>query len=342
MRIGPVDLETRVLVVAEIGNNHEGDVALAERMVREAAGAGADAVKLQTFRTEAYVTPAETRRFDQLKRFELGDPAVARLADLARAAGVLFLTTPFDLESVDVVAPWVPAFKIASGDLTVPALLGRVAAKGKPMILSTGMAVPDEIEEALALIRAATPGPLVDRVALLHCVSSYPTPADQANLRSIPFLRERFGLTVGYSDHTLGTLAAVAAVALGARIVEKHFTYRREGQTFGDHQLSAEPAEFADMVRRIRQVERLRGAYDKVCQPAEEPVRQVARRSLAAARPLSRGATIDEDDLTWLRPATGIPPKDQARVVGRTLTRDIAAGAVLTWDDLGGVETGAG
>ena len=139
---------------------------------------------------------------------------------------------------------------------------------------------------------------------------------------------------MGYSDHTQGTVAAVAAVALGARVIEKHFTYRRDGQTFGDHQLSAEPAEFAEMVKRIREVERLRGRYEKTTQAAEQPIRLVARRSVAVRRAIPQGEEITRDDLTWLRPASGIPPGEERRVIGRRAARDLVGGEILTLDDL--------
>lgn len=331
MRIGSIETSGRVAVVAEIGNNHEGDVALAEELIRLAADAGADAVKFQTFDTAHYVTIQDERRFAQLRRFELPRTAYLRLKSVADAAGVVLLSTPFDLGSVTFLDPFVPAFKIASGDITFFPLLEAVARTGKPLVLSTGAATIDEVQAAVACVRRVwrTFG-ITGSIALLHCVASYPVPPAQANLMAIATLRERFpDCTIGYSDHAMGIEAAVAAVALGARIVEKHFTIAHNHSDFRDHQLSATPDELRVLVGRIRMVEEMRGNGEKVPQVCEEGARVGSRRSIAAAHALPKGVVLVREHLTWVRPAGGIPPGEEIAVVGQRLREAVAAGVVI-------------
>ncbi len=327
MRIGDFDTDERVLIVAEIGNNHEGDVGLAEEMIRLAADAGADAVKFQTFRTEDYVSARDRERFDRLKSFELSADQFNHLAGTARRSGLLFLSTPFDLRSVACLAPLVDAFKIASGDNTFYPLLERVADVGRPMIISTGLATQDEIERAKQTVEARWErGSVRQELALLHCVSAYPVPQDQANLAAIPTIRAAFECTVGYSDHTLGIEAAVLAVAVGARIVEKHFTIDRAYSEFRDHQLSADPAQLTALVHRVREVESMLGHGEIDVQPVESEARHTLRRSIVTRRALAPGDLIRGDDLTWVRPAGGLAPGEEALIVGRETCCAVEAG----------------
>lgn len=334
MRIGPVDTDRQVLVIAEIGNNHEGDVALAERMIGLAADAGADAVKFQTIVPARLVSASDTARIAQLERFRLDAAAFARLAAAAADAGVVFLSTPFDVDSVRMLDPLVPAYKIASGDNTFAPLLRAVAATGKPVIVSAGMTTLDEAARARDTVRGvwketgADPG-----LALLHCVVSYPTPPEQANLRAINTLAQ-LGETVGYSDHTLGIDAAVLAVGLGARIVEKHFTVAKDHSDFRDHALSADPEELREMVRRIRAAEALLGTGRKAPQPAEAEASVKARRSVVAGRDLPAGWVLRPEDLDWVRPGGGVPPGGEDALIGRALRHSVARGAMLKPDDL--------
>lgn len=325
----------RTFVVAEIGANHEGDFELARQMVRDAAAAGADAVKFQTYRAEKMIAVTEEERRRSFRAKELSDEQFRALSQESRRAGVIFFSTPFDVESADMLDPIVPFFKIASGDLTAVPLIRHVAKKGKPLILSTGMGTPEEIAAALGAIAEADPAtPLERKAVLLHCISSYPTPPEQANLRSILYLRERFGLQVGYSDHTIGTLACEVAVALGARVIEKHFTYRKENQTFRDHALSADPRDLRLLVERIRQIERMLGEHGKQVQPCEADNIRIMRRSVAAREDLRLGELIQAHQLTILRPADGIPPSALEEVVGKKAIRAIKAGEVLRFQDI--------
>ena len=337
MRIGAHDLAQHVLIVAEIGANHEGDWGRAVELVAAAAEAGADAVKFQTYRAEKIVAASETDRRIHFRRLELSDDQFLSLAVEARSRGVMFLSTPFDLESADLLDPVMPAFKIASGDLTYVGLLRHIAAKGKPVILSTGMSSDSEIQAALATLAEAAPGrDLPEWIALLHCVSAYPTPPEQANLKSIPFLADTFGLITGYSDHTLENWACLAATALGARILEKHFTLDKHRSDFRDHALSAEPAEMAALVRGVRTIEAALGDYGKPIAPAERDNRVAMRRSLAARDDIQSGSRLTAESLTALRPARGLSPTQLDAVMGRRTGRLIKAGEPITEADLVG------
>jgi N,N'-diacetyllegionaminate synthase len=335
MKIGSFDLQERVFVVAEIGNNHEGSFTLAEEMIGLAAEAGADAVKFQTFIPERYVSSDQTERLHRLRKFALTAEQFRSLAAFANATGLQFFSTPFDLASADLLAAFCPAIKISSGDNNFFPFIERVASFGLPIILSTGLADLSDIEEARKrIMRVWSSQNHSGELALLHCVSSYPTPAEAANLAAIRTLSQRFGdCTVGYSDHTLGIEAAILSVGLGARIIEKHFTLRKDFSDFRDHQLSADPAEMTELVRRVRLAEQLLGDGGKHRASVEEPLRTAIRRSIAASRHLSAGARVGWDDLTWVRPGGGLAPGEEAVVLGRTLARDIAAGQILQSSD---------
>lgn len=331
MRIGGHETDDAVCIIAEIGNNHEGDLDRAKRMVAAAAAAGVDAVKFQTLRPEGLVRPQDEARFATLKRFELTFRDFEALAATARDVGTMFLSTPFDLDACAFLSGLVPAFKIASGDNTFYPLLERAASYGKPIILSTGLATLAELRYAVALIeRVWAERGAARQLALLHCVTSYPTPPDEGNLRRIGKLREAFDVTVGYSDHTLGTLAAVASVAAGARIVEKHFTLDKNQSAFQDHKLSADPEEMAALVRQIRELDVLMGSGAMGAVACEARSLVTARRSLAANADLPKGHTLVRTDLAWLRPGGGIPPGQEHTVLGRTLGRDVSRGSTLS------------
>jgi sialic acid synthase SpsE len=329
MKIGPVDLDRDVLVIAEIGNNHEGDIGLGEELVGLAAAAGALAVKFQTIVPERLVGRDQTARLAQLHRFALSPEDHVRLARAAAKAGVMFLSTPFDVDSVAMLDPLVPAFKVASSDNNFGALLERIAAAGKPVLLSTGMTDIAGTRAAMDTVRHAWRERNLDPgIVLLHCVSAYPTPPAEANLRVIAALAG-LGVTAGYSDHTLGITAAPLAVALGARVIEKHFTIAHDHSDFRDHKLSANPAELKTMVERIREANALLGDGAKRIMPSEAATAAAARRSIAAARDLPAGHAIAAADLTWLRPGGGLPPGQEAALIGRKLRRAVAAGHQL-------------
>ncbi len=330
------------LVIAEIGACHEGNLDEAKRLIEKAREAGADVAKFQSYRPELLVSSLAADRIAHFRRLALSWEATVALAEHARHVGIEFLSTPFDVEMVGLLDPLVRAFKISSGDLTFVPLLREAArrakAGGKRIYLSTGLADDMEIERAIGLIRAEAPG-LGERggLVLLHCVTRYPVPDEAANLRSIPHLRARFGLPVGYSDHVPGIEASLASVALGACVVEKHFTLDKTRTTFRDHALSADPADLAALVRGIRRVERLLGTEAKSPGPEEAANRPAFRRSVYLARDVRAGEAIAERDLVCLRPlADGIPSERHDGVVGRRAARDLRAGGILREADLSG------
>lgn len=330
MRIGGFDTDERVLVVAEIGNNHEGDPAAARELVRRAAEAGAQAVKLQTFHTPRFVRRRDEARFAQLSRYELEPPIVEELAALARSLGIVFMSTPLDLPSVDLLEPLVDAYKIASGDNDFLPLLERVGATGKPVIVSTGLV---SLSGARAAVEALKRSGAAD-VGVLHAVTAYPAPPESVNLAAIAVLERELGCTVGYSDHTLGNEACAAAVAAGARIVEKHFTLDHDHSDFRDHKLSADPAELRDLAKRVAATETLRGRPVKAMQSVEEEIAPAVRRSIAAARDLSAGHRIELADLAWLRPRDGLAPGEEGKLLGRALRRAVPMGESILEEDV--------
>lgn len=348
----------RVFVIAEAGVNHDGSLDDALRMVDVAAEAGADAVKFQTFDSTKLATRsagkaayqvrntgADDGQLAMLKALELDRPAHHALARRAEARGVRFMSTAFDLDSLDFLAGLdMPAVKIPSGDLTWGAMLLHAARLGRPLIVSTGMASMEEIREALSVIAfgltqaglpageaelaAAYQTPaaralLQERVTLLHCVTEYPAPLHAVNLRAMDVMAEAFDLPVGYSDHTLGATVAIAAAARGAAVIEKHFTLdrRRSGP---DHAASLEPDELADMIAAIRDVGAALGSARKAAAPEEIGNRGIARRSLVAARPIAAGETFSLDNLTAKRPADGRSPMEIWRLLGRPSPRPYA------------------
>jgi N,N'-diacetyllegionaminate synthase len=336
-RVGPGE---RVFVIAEAGVNHNGEVELARQLVEAAAAAGADAVKFQTFRAEAVAatsapkaayqvetTGSDNSQLDMLRSLELGEQAYVELKRRAEERGLIFLSTPFDAASVALLDRLeVEAFKVSSADLTNIPLLEEIGSRGRPVLLSTGMADLEEIASALDVLPRA-------RTILLHCVSAYPAPPQEANLRALRTMADRFGIPVGYSDHTIGHEVALAAIALGACVLEKHVTLDRT-LPGPDHRASLEPSELAELIRSARTVEASLG--DGVKRPTESELanRSIARRSLHAAADLAAGTVVADEMLVALRPGSGIPPSRIAEVVGRKLARPVAAGEQLSWDAL--------
>lgn len=337
MKIGDFDTDERILVVAEIGNNHEGDFGMARELTQAAAMCGVAAVKFQTFRTEYYVSKSDEKRFARLKSFELTLEQFRELRELAYSLGLLFISTPLDLDSATGLEGMVDAYKIASGDNTFYPLISQVARTGKPTIISTGISDGKQIKRTVDFVQRQwdKAGIAEGQLGLLHCVSSYPVLPEQANLRSIPYLLKNFlGVTVGYSDHTEGITAALAAVALGARIVEKHFTLDKHYSDFRDHQLSADPAEMKELAGCIKEEEKMLGVYGKSVQPSELGAVGAARRSIVAARDMLRGHDITADDLIWIRPAGGLVPGEEDKLIGKRLKQSVAFGEKILADDI--------
>lgn len=325
-------------VIAEAGVNHNGQLDMALRLVDAAAAAGADAVKFQTFTADALVTrdaekaayqhaaDASASQHEMLAALELSVDDYRTVRDHCEARGVMFLSTPFDEASADALAALdVPAFKVSSGDLTNTPLLAHLSRFGMPLVLSTGMATLDEIRTAVAAVNVP--------VALLHCVSCYPAAPADVNLRAMDAMAREFAVPIGYSDHTLGVAVALAAVARGAAILEKHFTLDRN-LPGPDHRASLEPSEFAALMTGVRVVESALGHGRKEPAEAEQDTARVARRSLVAAIDIPEGAVITEEAIAVKRPGTGLSPSLKATLVGRTARRPISADTLLSLDML--------
>lgn len=336
----------RVYVIAEAGVNHNGSVARALQMIDCAKDAGADAVKFQTFRAEEVIsrhapkaeyqkqtTGADESQLEMVRALQLDDAAHRQLRDRCQARGIQFLSTPFDLPSVALLQSLgVPLFKVPSGEITNPILLRAVAATQLPLIVSTGMSTLPEIEAALGVIAAQWGDDgrrlLRERVTLLHCTTEYPAPLSEVNLRAMTTMASAFGLPVGYSDHTEGITVAAAAVALGARVIEKHFTLDRS-LPGPDHRASLEPQELAAMVTAIRTVEQSLGRPEKGPTSAEQKNIAIARKSLVAARAIRRGERFTAENLTAKRPGSGISAMRYDEWLERTADRDYEADELI-------------
>jgi N,N'-diacetyllegionaminate synthase len=324
----------KVFIVAEAGVNHNGDADMAQRLVDAAADAGCDAVKFQTFRARALVSRhAQNSAYQkangwgesQLKmliKLELPYDQHQKLKEYAAHRDVTFFSTAFDLDSIDLLqALDIPVWKIPSGEITNYPYLVRVAQMGKPILLSTGMSTRAEVEEAVDVL--TTHGADRDRLCILHCNTEYPTPMQDVNLRAMAKLGDYLGTAFGYSDHTPGDTIAVAATALGARVLEKHFTLDR-ALPGPDHRASLEPGELKAMVTAIRHTEQALGDETKQPSPSEEKNKIIARKSLVAAKPIRAGERFTPENVTAKRPATGLSPMRWMDVLGRTAPRDFA------------------
>jgi N,N'-diacetyllegionaminate synthase len=338
----PVGQGQPCYVIAEAGVNHNCDLALGKRLIETAKASGADAIKFQSFEAgkiatrvaPRYWVEAQDPRGTQWDTFDRLDKLSAQdfkaLLAHARKVGLTAFSTPFDDEAVDVLAALdVPAFKIASADLTTTPLVERTARVGRPMILSTGTCTLGEVEEAVEACRKVGN----EEVVLLHCTLKYPCPPEGINLRMMEHLMRAFpGVPVGLSDHSLGVAVPTAAVALGACMVEKHYTVDKTLPSSPDHHLSADPAEMRALVDAIRTVERALGRGEKGVEPLEREAFLYARRSVTSALAIPRGTAIEPRMLTYKRPGTGISPRFFNLVVGRVARVDIPADTTITWE----------
>ena len=343
--IGPhrIGQSRPVFVIAEAGVNHNGNVDLALELVRAAKRAGADCVKFQTFKAERVatagapkapyqqrLTPTNETQLGMLKKLELSTAGFAAAKQLCDSEGLVFLSTPYSPEDVDILEELhVPAYKIASGQLVEPGFLRYVAARQKPVLLSTGMATLAEVDLAVRQLRESGQRDLI----LLQCTTNYPSAVSDAHLRVIPVFRDAFDVLVGYSDHVESVAAVLAAVALGAVVVEKHLTLDRtmEGP---DHAASLNPTEFGEMVKLIRDAEAALGSGLKAPTPSELANLGAMRRSIAAGRDLAAGTILDASMLVARRPATGIPCARLDELIGTTLRRPLAEGQLVQWSDV--------
>ncbi len=340
-------MSKRTIIIAEAGVNHNGSLERALSLVDCAAEAGVDFVKFQTFKAENIVnkeaqkadyqiknTTSEAQtQFEMLKKLEMGNEWYPALIKRCEEKGVRFLSTGFDVESIDFLdALEVPFYKIPSGEITNKSYLRHIARKGKDIILSTGMAHLQEVKDAIEVIEKEG----VDRnhITVLHCNTEYPTPMDDVNLKAMNHMAKELGVKVGYSDHTLGIEVPIAAVALGACVIEKHFTLDRN-LPGPDHAASLEPGELKAMVQGIRNIEKaIGGTGFKEPSKSEQKNMAVARKSLHTSRSLKKGCVITEEDLIALRPGTGISPMEIDQIIGRVLVHDVEKQTLLKESDL--------
>jgi N-acetylneuraminate synthase/N,N'-diacetyllegionaminate synthase len=329
-------------IIAEAGVNHNGEFRLAKKMIDAAKNAGADAIKFQIFHAERVVTKTAEKaayqkkttgkgsQYEMLKKLELTEDEFRKLAAYAKKKNIIFLASAFDEESVDFLDELkVPAFKVPSGEITNFPLLMKIAKKGKPIILSTGMSTLGEVADALEVIKKGG----TEEIVLLHCVSNYPVKGEEMNLRAMETLKHAFGLPVGLSDHTLGITIPIAAVALGAAVIEKHFTLNRK-LPGPDHEASLEPEELKVMVARIKEVEKALGDGIKRPTKSERTIKNVVRRSIVAGVAIPKGAVITKAMLDIKRPGTGLEPIHLEKVLGKIARHQIKKDELITWDKL--------
>ena len=323
----------KVIIIAEAGVNHNGNYDLAVKMIHEAKRAGADYVKFQTAVPELVIstfapkaeyqketTGSDESQLDMCRAIHLPLTDYVKLAAICREVGIGFMSTPFDLVSIDVLEELdMDYYKIPSGEITNLPYLRKIASKHRPVIMSTGMCEMQEIADALAVLEAG--GLTRDQITLLHCNTQYPTPFADVNLAAMHTIASTFGVEVGYSDHTRGIEVPIAAVAMGATMIEKHFTLdcNMEGP---DHKASLEPHQLKAMVDAIRNVEQAIGSSQKHATASETPNKEVARKSIVAARAIAKGEVLTEDNITVKRPGNGISPMLWDRVIGTTAKRD--------------------
>ncbi|MCX2745187.1 N-acetylneuraminate synthase [Mangrovivirga sp. M17] len=337
----------RTLIIAEAGVNHNGDIEIAKQLIVSAADAGADYVKFQTFKAEKIVSykakkadyqslnlnDDQISQYEMLKRLELSHSDHIELKGYAEKQGIKFTSSPFDVESINYLQNiGIDLFKCPSGEITNYPYLKALAQTGSKLILSTGMANYGEIESAIQLL--IEHGLKKENLTVLHCNTQYPTPMEDVNLHAMNSIKAAFDVNVGYSDHTLGIEVPTAAVALGASVIEKHFTLDRtmEGP---DHVASLEPNELKDMVRAIRNIEKATsGSGIKEVSPSEIKNKQIARKSIHIIKPLKKGEEIIESNLISLRPGDGISPMEWERILGKKVTTDLEANHMLDWRDI--------
>lgn len=333
----------RVYIIAEAGVNHNGNIDNAIKLIDEAKKKGCDCIKFQTYQTEKLVTKTAPKaeyqvkntknkdtQFEMLKKLELGFEDFDKIKKHCDEVEIDFMSTPFDCDSVDMLEKiGVSVYKIASGDITNKQLLQHVAQTQKPIILSTGMSTLEEIAEAISWIEEKDNF----QITLLHCTSNYPAPYSEVNMKAMHTIRDEFSYPVGYSDHTEGIEIPIMAAAMGAKVLEKHFTLDKnmEGP---DHKASLDVEELGNMVSAVRHIELAQGDGNKIPTESELNTRMVARKSIVATRKLMKGERIERKDLTIKRPGTGIEPKYIDDLLGRLVVRTIDLDEMLLWEDV--------
>ena len=318
-----------VFVIAEGGINHNGSVKVAKKLVLKASEIGSDAIKFQTF-IASDLTSIKSKYYKLFKKLELDESQFGEISDFSKEHNIIFLSTPFSKNAVDILNRLkVPAFKIASGDLTDIPLIKYASSKNKPMIISTGMSKMSEVSEAINAVKSQQN----KKIVLLHSVSAYPTPYNETNLKSILTLKNKFKVPVGFSDNGNDMFVPVVAVALGAKIIEKHFTLNKNMKG-PDHKLSANPKDLKEMIQKIRKVEEMVGDGEKYCQPSEMENRIHARRSITANVLIPKNTKIESFMVSNKRPAIGIEPKFLSKLIGKKTRKAIKKDNSIKWEDI--------
>lgn len=326
------NLDKEIFIVAEIGNNHEGNCQTALELVEAASSTGVNAVKFQTFIPEKYYERSQTNRIKTLKRFQLSYDNLIKIKNYAESKGLIFFSTPFDLESARFLNSIQDLFKISSGDNTFWSLIKEIASYEKPTIISTGTSGFKELDRIYNYFKLNSE---LNNLIFLHCVSSYPVPREQANLLMIKKLIKKYkNIKIGYSDHTLGIESATCAAALGARIIEKHFTLDKNFSNFRDHQISAEPKEMKLLVERIKEVEDLIRPDMPDVQSCEKTNLTLIRRSMAASRNIDKGIKLTPDDIIYVRPGLGFSEDMEKNVIGKITSKSISLGELFSKDNI--------
>ena len=320
-------------IIAEIGCNHEGNLEKAIELTHLAADAGADIVKFQSFTPERFTAADNKDRLEQITKFALTKENYLILKNIIDQRNLLFMSTPVTEDWVEFLYPLCYAIKIASGDITFEPVIRKSASTGQHVILSTGASTLDEIDKAISWIQAEIGNEKIhDRLTLMHCVSSYPTPLEEANVLSIPFLRERYGVNVGYSNHVIGMSACLSAVALGATLLEVHFTDNKIGRSFRDHALSFDYNDLKNFVRLSKEMRKSLGQYDKQVQPCESKNIPLIRKGIVAAKDIKVGDILTKENLMFSRPASEFCSGDLYQLLGKRANRDIMRGYLIFKD----------
>jgi sialic acid synthase SpsE len=321
----------KTFIIAEIGNNHEGSFNVACKLIKEAKKAGVDAVKFQTYRTEDFIHIKEIKRFRKLKKFELTKEEFYKLSCLAKNNNLKFISTPFDINSAVFLNKIVDCFKVASGDNNYYQLIETILKFNKTTLISTGLLNFKEVLNLYKFIKNEKFN--TSKLAFLHCVSSYPVPNYEANLLSIKFLKKKIPLEIGYSDHTIGVNASLAAFVLGSKIIEKHFTLDNNYSKFRDHKISLDPAHMKYLVDSIRSIEKMMGKENKIVQPSEKKNFFSMRRSIYSSSKIKKNSKIFKNTLSILRPRGSLNPVDLNKIIGKTAKINIDSHKIISLKD---------
>jgi N-acetylneuraminate synthase/N,N'-diacetyllegionaminate synthase len=328
--------EKEIILIAEIGVNHEGNIESALNLIELAALSGADAVKFQSYTPEFYTSRDNLERFERIKKFALSHDDHLLLIEKAQSVGIEFFSTPLSEDWISFLNNHVNVFKIASGDITFETVIKKASETGKKLIISTGGSSIDEIDQAVSWVEDVIGREYIqEKLVLMHCISSYPAPLEQANINSIPFLSKRYGINVGFSNHVIAPEACYAALALGTNVFELHFTDKKDGRTFHDHKLSFEPNDIKKFLHQAKKIKASLGDYNKTVQACEIDAIPNIRKGLVASRNLSKGHVISDEDIHYARPASGFTAAEKPFLIGKTVLQDIKTGHHLKKDSVG-------